>query len=594
MTIVSASSSAWNDAVLSLAVFAVAPSAIGGIRVRAQPGPVRDRWIGMVREALPTDAPVRRIPIHATDDRLLGGLDLAASIGVGRPVWESGILASCDGGAVLLAMAERAENFLAARIAAAMDSGRVNLQGDGIAVQRAARIGVIALDEGLTLDDRPPHLLLDRLACWIDLSTVATREAQSSGIEWSAMTSAQERLTRVHGDEHTLEVLCRLASMLGIVSMRAPLLCLRVARAHAAIEGRDRIGDADLVTSARLVLAPRATQLPPAAAETTENGEQPDHPHQDPIGQSAKAAPPAVEQSTDRLVEAVMAALPKDLLDSLSQAGPTCSRAAGVRAGGPYASKHRGRPAGFRHGERRGGAQLHLLETLKAAAPWQRLRKTSDGTAGDLGSIQMRCTDLRIRRFKQEASSVTLFVVDASGSMAAQRLAEAKGAVELLLAQCYRRRDLAALLAFRGTQAKVLLPPTRSLSRAKRCLCELPGGGGTPLAAGLVAARHLAEASRRAGHNAKVVMLTDGCANVTQAGIGDRARAEAEALAAARLLRSSGVCSLLIDTSQRPRPIARDLATAMGAHYVPLPRADAVALSQVVQASRGARARSDA
>jgi len=155
------------------------------------------------------------------------------------------------------------------------------------------------------------------------------------------------------------------------------------------------------------------------------------------------------------------------------------------------------------------------------------------------------------------------------------------------LADCYVRRDRVALLAFRGQGAELVLPPTRSLVRAKRCLAALPGGGGTPLASGLDAARVLAEDVARRGGTPLVVLLTDGRANVARDGSGGRERAGADALDAARLWRSSGIGALWLDTSPQPHAQAREIASAMGARYLPLPHADA---RQVSQAVRGASA----
>lgn len=197
----------------------------------------------------------------------------------------------------------------------------------------------------------------------------------------------------------------------------------------------------------------------------------------------------------------------------------------------------------------------------------------------------MRSDDFRITRFKQQARTTTIFVVDASGSAALHRLAEAKGAVELLLADCYVRRDQVVLIAFRGQGAELLLPPTRSLVRAKRSLAGLPGGGGTPLAAGIDAALTLAETVRRHGDTPVVILLTDGRANIGRDGKPGRAQATEEALAAARQLRAAGLTALLVDTSPRPQGQAEALAQAMNAQYLPLPHADAVALSRAVQAT---------
>ena len=200
----------------------------------------------------------------------------------------------------------------------------------------------------------------------------------------------------------------------------------------------------------------------------------------------------------------------------------------------------------------------------------------------------MRRDDFRIIRFKQRIGTTTVFAVDASGSAAMHRLGEAKGAVELLLADCYVRRDQVALLAFRGQGATVLLPPTASLLRAKRSLAGLPGGGPTPLAAGIEAALALAVSIRRTGRTPVITLLTDARANIARDGNGGRPRAEAEALEAARGVRAAGLAALLVDTSPRPNPFARRLADEMGARYVPLPYADASALSRAVRAAAAA------
>ncbi len=201
--------------------------------------------------------------------------------------------------------------------------------------------------------------------------------------------------------------------------------------------------------------------------------------------------------------------------------------------------------------------------------------------------VIVRPDDFRIARFKQRSETATIFVVDASGSAALHRLAEAKGAVELLLADCYIRRDQVALIAFRGTIAEILLPPTRSLTRAKRSLAGLPGGGGTPLAAGLDAAFVLADSIKRKGQTPSVIVLTDGRANIARDGAPGRPRAEQDATSAARALQAAGIASVLVDTSQRPGPSGAQLAKDMGARYLPLPHADAGMLAKAVKAVVG-------
>jgi len=280
----------------------------------------------------------------------------------------------------------------------------------------------------------------------------------------------------------------------------------------------------------------------------------------------------------------VRASLPPGLLDETLKARVGgVQRGAGGKSGALQGSGLRGRPAGVRRGCIGPDARLNLVETLRAAAPWQRLRGVDLDDPGAPRRIAVRQDDFRVTRFKQRRETTTIFVVDASGSAALHRLAEAKGAVELLLADCYVRRDRVALVTFRGTGAEVLLPATRSLVQAKRRLAELPGGGGTPLAAGLDRAMELADAVVRRGATPVIVVLTDGRANIAADGTPGRERARADAVAAGRRLSATGPTMMLVDTSPRPRIAAQELALEMGARYIPLPHADAENLSAAVR-----------
>jgi magnesium chelatase subunit D len=365
---------------------------------------------------------------------------------------------------------------------------------------------------------------------------------------------------------------------LGIDSLRAPLLALRAAVAAAALAGREEVTAEDAARAARLVLAPRATRMPEAEQPPAE---EPPPPEQAEAGEAPKGETTDAPLE-DRILDAARAVLPEGILAGLGAGMRDAARrgAADGRAGLRQATPLRGRPAGTRPGALRSGARLALVETLRAAAPWQPLRRK-----GRIGGPKLfvKREDIRLRRFEAPQETVAIFVVDASGSAAMHRLAEAKGAVELLLADCYVRRDRVALIGFRGRAAEVLLPPTASLVRAKRSLAGLPGGGGTPLAAGLDAAREMAIACRRAGRTPLVVLLTDGRANVARDGTGGRPQAEKDALESAQPLRLAAVPALLVDTAPRPQPFAKDVAAAMGARYLPLPMADALRLSGAVR-----------
>ncbi len=558
--------SVWDDAVQSAALYSVDPVGTGGIAVRAQAGPVRDRFLALIA------GPMRRMPASIADDALLGGLDLAATLRAGRPVRSRGLLAEARGGTLLAAMAERMTAALAARLAAALDSG--------------AGIGIVALDEGATEDERTMPALADRLAFHLDLSGVSHRAAGAGLPQRGAIDAARRMLPEVAAEPGVLEAVCAAAVALGIGSPRAVLLALRAAHGVAALDGRGVATMQDAAAAARLVLAPRATQAPASPPGEAAEAEAPSQPGDAPADAGSGEAERA--SGSEIVLEAARAAIPPGLLARLQAKDfRSTSRSQGSEGARQKAREAapRGRPVGVRAAAPGPGMRLNFLETLRAAAPWQRVRAAEDKAAPNDGRIRLRREDFRVTRCEQRTRSTTVFVVDASGSSALNRLAEAKGAVELLLAECYRRRDEVAVLAFRGRGAQVLLPPTRSLVRAKRSRAALPGGGGTPLAAGIDAGFLLAETLRRSGCAPTLVFLTDGRANVTRAGAAGRAQAAQDALAASRRLRAGGVSALVLDTSPRPGAEAGALAQAMGALYVPLPYADAAGLSQAVRAA---------
>ena len=565
---------AYDDAALAACMLAVDPASLGGLVVRSPASEGRDRFVLAFRAMLRPDVPVRKIPPSIDDDRLLGGLDLAATLRAGRPVLARGVLAECDGGVILVPSAERISASLAARLGAALDGGCVAVEREGLTERVDCRIGLILLDEGID-DEAAPSALLDRLALHVQVDDAF--DAGAMPFDRKAIEAARERLHNIRADERMTTALAEAATMFGVESSRALIFALRVARIHAALNGRPVIAPEDAAVAARLVLAPRATMLPAAQQEDEAPPPPPDKSEQ---SESDNAERP--DADSEMVLEAVRAAIPPGLLEKLGRGIASRSRSlSGGRSANLRASLRRGRPAGTRPGDLKPGVRLNLVETMKAAAPWQRVR---GGGSGSGSRVQVRREDFRIVRFKQPCETLTIFLVDASGSSAFHRLAEAKGAVELLLADCYVRRDQVALLAFRGQGAELLLPPTRSLTRAKRSLAELPAGGATPLAIGLDQACVTGQLAMRRGQTPLLVVLTDGRANIARDGGSGRERAEADALAAARTVRSCGISALLVDTSQQPHTASRRLADEMQARYLPLPRADAATLSNAVRA----------
>jgi magnesium chelatase subunit D len=577
------------DADLAAVLLAIDPVGLGGILIRGGPGPSRDAWLARLKTLLAPGSPVRRAPLHIDDERLLGGLDLAASLAAGRPVAQRGVLAESDGGILIAPMAERLEAATAGRMAAVLDRGEVVLERDGFAVRRQARLAVIAFDEGIADDERAPAALAERLAFWVELP--AAQAAEDEGPVQALCQAARFRLAQVVAPrEEVIEALCTVAVSLGVGSLRAPLLALAAARANAALHDRTAIADEDAAVGARLVLAPRATVAPAAdmSQEAPPPTPEPDTRDEAPEQDDNPPADPVDIPPSELVVEAIRAALPPGLLEGMSiDLGPRARQARGRGAGAAAKSASRGRPVGSRAGARRPGERLNIVETLRAAAPWQKLRRGADD---DGGRVRVRRDDFRIRRFVQKRESTTIFVVDASGSAAVQRLAEAKGAVELLLAKAYATRARVALVAFRGAAAEILLPPTRSLTRARRRLADLPGGGGTPLAAGIDVAIRLALAERALDRTPLLVFLTDGRANIGFGGIAGRETADADALVAAARVRVEGVAAAYIDTSPRPRPGGDRFARAMEATYAPLPYLESGAVAAVVDGLRASRA----
>ena len=564
--------SRWADARLAAALLAIDPGLRGAV-VTARAGPVRDAWLEHLRGLMPDDAPWRRIPANIGDEALLGGLDLAATLKRGQAVRQPGLLDQIQGGVGVLAMAERADTGLAARLSAALDRPDAPI--------------LIALDEAVDVDESAPDALRERLALHLDLSDIAlgdiTDQAPDIDIEMIAM--ARMHLPHVI-NAGAAAALTKTAAALGIDTLRAPLLALQAARAAAALAGLDEVGEAEAALAARLVLAPRATQIP--AREAPEEAE-PDSPPPDPEA-DARAQDRDPDEAADDLIQtpddltevtldAAQAAIPPGLLVKLQMGAANRKAASAGRAGAAQKDGLRGRPAGVRRGDLASGKRLDVLATLRAAAPWGKARRKGWARLKPGRNLEVRKDDFRVKRFKQKAETATIFVVDASGSLALHRLAEAKGAVELMLAESYVRRDQVAVIAFRGQSAETLLPPTRSLTRAKRSLAALPGGGGTPLASAIEAAEAMAHAEARHGRSVTLVFLTDGAANIGRDGQPGRERAQAEAHEAAKRLRARGHAALVVDVSKRGTDAARTLAAEMDARYVRLPAANSGALA---------------
>ena len=342
-----------SDAAYAAVLLAIDPGLVG-VRVRGWSGPARDAWIRDTTCLHPT-APVRKMPLGISDDRLLGGLDLAATLAAGRAISGAGILAESENGFLVVAMAERLTPSIAAHLAAAIDA--------------EAGITLIALDEGIGPDETPPAALVERLAFTVtaDIADTAIWPAPP------AIAAASRAVHQIECTPQVIERVCALAALMGVKSVRAELFTIRAGRAAAALRGSTSIEDDDIDLAARLVLVPRATQMPsssPPERETPEPSQQ----------QNQAEGDTPDKPLEDKVDDAAASMLPANLLEALAaHFGPRrIVRGAGKTGATP--STLRGRPVGARPGQLTGRSRLSILDTLRAAAPWQRVRRASPGT----------------------------------------------------------------------------------------------------------------------------------------------------------------------------------------------------------------------
>ena len=486
-------------------------------------------------------------------DALTGSVDLAATLAFGKPVHTEGLLATHP--RLLIRRAEKLDVTCTSLLAQALDSNETVL--------------IAVIDP---YDDEA--FLATKLEARLPFVVDGPAEPYWSGTD---IQRAKNRIGIAPIETKWVEDLCSAALAIGISSPRFVLQAVTTARALAALQDT-QIDESTVAMAARLVLAHRALHAPPQQQEKDDQP-QPPSPPETPDAGETENNPEQNPGDTEVILEAIKAALPADLLnfatDGLGKrgAGRNVKSASPRKSGG-----QRGRRIGHKRASSLAGQRLDILATLRNAAPWQPSRRK----LARADRMVITRDDFRVSRIKQRNEATAIFTVDASGSTAFQRLAEAKGAVETILAECYVRRDRVAMVAFRGKKAEVLLPPTRSLERAKRALAGLPGGGGTPLAAGLDEALVIAMQVRRSGGNPIVIVLTDGKANITRAGLGNKVMALEETQSAAKWFAVEGIDAMVIDVSSEPQKSARALATTMQATYLPMPRASASDIARPV------------
>jgi len=579
----------------ALLLLAVNP-ALAGVAIAAPVGSGKSTLARAFAALLPAGTPFVELPVGATEDSVLGGLDLEATLAAGRRVIARGLLARAHGGVLYADGLNLLDERAIAHLISALSDGVVRVERDGLSEVHPARFLLVGTYDPVEGEVR--RGLLDRIGLIVPLlpqtgererAEVVRRnlahppngDAEDETTMLRAMIAdAREHLPTVHIAEEQMQALVQTALSLGVEGNRADVFAVQAALAKAALDGREAVDDDDLKLAVRLVLLPRATRMP--AQEAPEQRERETTPHAQ-GDQPGDPNTPAPAQATleELLLEAAAVDLPAGLLD-LPFAGKRRSHG-GSR--GAALSSRRGRFVRAVAGDPR-GQRIALLPTLIAAAPWQKVRRAKRNVGARL---DIRREDIRVKRFRDKAGTLYIFVVDASGSMAINRMREAKGAVVRLLQDAYVHRDQVGLIAFRGQQAQVLLEPSQSVERAKRALDVLPTGGGTPLASALLAAWRMAQQARARGiAQVTLVLMTDGRGNVplraAQTAPPSRAEIQAELQQIATCIRAEGIQAVVIDTQVNylSQGEAARLASWLGGRYVYLPNAKAAQIAMTV------------
>ena len=577
---------------LALLLLAVEPR-LRGIAFAGPAGSGKSALLHGLAALLP-DLPFEMLPLGSDEEALLGGLDLEATLARGARVVRHGLLARADGGLLAAEDCNLLPEGTVNLLLGALDAGEVRIEREGLSLRSPCRLRLVA-----TFDpaEGPPRAhLLDRIGLIVPLPRLGPAGARGEIVRrhlsppadlWEedldvlrdVVAVARASLGDIRLSETQARELATAAVALGVQGHRADLFAQLAARASAALALREAVQREDLELAVRLVLVPRATQQPtapptdpPPATETPPQSSQdtPDTPPDPPT------EPPA--DGDVELTEEVLAALAIDLPDVLATLPFRSAR--GGRSGSRGSTDGtRGRHVTSVPGTPREG-RLDVIATLRAAARWQRLRPRG------ARRVAVRAEDLRIKRFRDKAGALFLFAVDASGSMALNRMRQAKGAVHALLEKAYVNRDRVALMSFRGQGAELLLPPTGSVELLRRAVDQIPTGGGTPLAATLVAALEVAQQARRRGlQNVVLVLLTDARANVGLKA--DRAGVEDELRQLALLTAASGLKALVIDTqrSYLSQGSAQKLAAWLGGQYLYLPGASGATIAAAAQSA---------
>jgi magnesium chelatase subunit D len=587
-------------------------------------------------------APFIELPPSVDVENLLGGLNLEATLRTGRMVMQPGVLARAHGGVAYVDGLNLLTDGSANLLLATLDEGEVRLEREGISLRAPARFCLIGSYD--PAEGQPRRHLLDRVGLIAPLPGAFDMRGRTAVIRRNLLSlnghngdsaddedlaflrglvqTAREQLPDVKISDEQMGQLSLTAIMYGVQGHRVDLFAVRAACAAAALDLRDEVTAEDLELAVRLVILPRATQIPSPPPDSPPPPPPPEPEPPDPDAAEEEEGDPAPPQELmpppEKILEALISELPDELIEMPFQnlrRGRSGSRGSTEGKRGRHVRSIPGDP-------RR--ARIDVVATLRAAAPWQPLRQgglshhngsangklngsangklngASNGAAnGHLNGngngivhhngngaaqrrVHLQLSDVRVKQYRSKAGALFCFAVDASGSMALHRMRQAKGAIHTLLEKAYVNRDRVALISFRGQEAELLMPPTQSVELARRALDTLPTGGGTPLASALLLADDVAQQAQRRGILQTVlVLLTDGRANVGLNG-GD---VQTELQQLGKHIAASRLQVMVVDTQRNylSRGEARQLAEWLGGDYAYLPNASGEEIADLAQ-----------